>query len=128
MKIIRSKDLSFVPASHEDPLNPGVLKKVLFNCKDIPAGKIQMINWALLAAGKQFKLHSHKDMSEIFIIISGEAVLRIDEKESTLLKGDAVFIPPQSMHQMRNVSHEDCLFLTLGIVAESELTPTSKIR
>ncbi|NMB56994.1 hypothetical protein GYA19_03600 [Candidatus Beckwithbacteria bacterium] len=29
MKIIRASDIQFVPASHEDPKNPGVLKKIM---------------------------------------------------------------------------------------------------
>jgi hypothetical protein len=30
MKIVRGKDFEFVPASHEDPKDPGTYKKVLF--------------------------------------------------------------------------------------------------
>ena len=30
MKIIRANDKTFIPASHENPLAPGVWKKVLF--------------------------------------------------------------------------------------------------
>jgi hypothetical protein len=40
MKIVRSSDLSFTAASHEDPKKPGVLKKVLFAKDDLLNGHI----------------------------------------------------------------------------------------
>ena len=65
MKIIRFKNLKFVPASHEDPKNPGVFKKG--DAVIISEGKVhtmtnlgkKMLNTLLLArpeksAEKQF--------------------------------------------------------------------------
>ena len=51
MRTIRSADLPFVPAGHEDPQDPGVWKKVLLEKADLRAGHVQMVNWARLPAG-----------------------------------------------------------------------------
>lgn len=64
MKVVPFDSLSFVPAAHENPLSPGVLKKVLFAKADLRAGRIQMINRANLAVGRQFARHYHEDMQE----------------------------------------------------------------
>lgn len=115
MKIIRSSDLEFIPASHEDPNNPGVLKKVLARRADLAEGNIQMINWALLPVGKSFEPHYHEDMEEVFIILSGEVEITIDGEYDKLLKGDAVIIPARSIHQMTNMSTADVEYIAMGI-------------
>ena len=48
MKIIKNALIPFIPASHEDPVDPGVFKKVLFKAEDFAKGHIQIINWAKL--------------------------------------------------------------------------------
>lgn len=115
MKIIRSTDLEFIPASHEDPNNPGVLKKVLARRADLAEGNIQMINWALLPVGKSFEPHYHEDMEEVFIILSGEVETTIDGESDKLYKGDLVIIPAQAVHQMKNLGRNEAEYVAMGI-------------
>lgn len=115
MRIIRSNQLEFVPASHEDPINPGVLKKILFKKGDLVEGAIQMINWAKLPMGRSFEKHYHTTMEEVYIILSGKAKIIIDKEEEYLEKGDAVLIPIKAAHQMTNISDEEVNYIALGI-------------
>lgn len=83
MKIIHFRKLEFIPAGHEDPKKPAVLKKVLFKKEDLVKGKIQMINWAKLTPNRSSKTHYHQNMEEVYIILNGKAELMIgDEKKS----------------------------------------------
>lgn len=119
MNIIRSSDLQFQPASHEDPKNPSVLKKVLFKNSDLRKGTyVQMVNWALLPKGRSFSSHYHEDMDEIFIIIKGEARIRIGEEEGDLREGDAVLVPAHSVHTMTS-SVQDTEYLVVGLTSGS---------
>ncbi len=118
MKVIKASDLNYIPASHENPQDPGVLKKVLARKDDLIDGLVQMINWALLPVGKAFEAHYHEDMQEVFIILEGTAEIAIDEETATLYKGDAVFIPPRSIHVMKNIGATDVEYLALGISKE----------
>jgi len=93
MQVIRSKDLKYIAASHEDQDNPGVWKKILFKKDELVDGRIQMINWAKLPVGKTFQAHFHEDMDEVFIILNGKTSIRINDEEDNLEKGDAVVIP-----------------------------------
>lgn len=114
MKVIRFKDISYIPASHEDPQNPGVWKKVLFKKEDFAQGSLQMINWAKLPIGKAFTKHYHENMEEVFIVLQGRAEITIADEKTELEKGDAVFIPAGKTHQMRNAGSVDVFYMVIG--------------
>ena len=119
MKIIHISDIPKEPASHEDPNDPGVLKQVLLRRDDIPSGRIQMVNWATMPPGKSFQLHEHRSMEEIYIIFSGTAKIRIGGEEAVLQKGDAVVIPPKTVHAMTNNGGEPIEYIVIGVVADT---------
>lgn len=115
MKIISLKNLKFTPASHEKSDDPGILKKVLLIHKDIQKGTaLQMINWAVMPAGKKFEPHYHEDMDEVFIIISGKAKIKVDEEYADLVKGDSVVIPMGTIHEMWNKGKRFLEYLAIG--------------
>ena len=118
MRTVKSASRSFVPAGHEDPLSSGVLKKVLLEKADLQPGRIQMVNWASLGAGKRFARHYHEDMQEIFILVQGEAEITVETETAILRRGDAVVIDPREVHQMRNAGTEAVEYLAIGITSE----------
>jgi mannose-6-phosphate isomerase-like protein (cupin superfamily) len=107
--------LVFIPASHEDQVSPGVLKKVLFKKDDLMKGRVQMINWACLPPGKSFAKHYHEDMEEIFIIVRGHAQMMIHKDRANLGTGDAVVVPVGQVHEMRNEGAEAVEYVVVGI-------------
>jgi len=113
MKIVRADALSYIPASHEDPAAPGVLKRVLLSRSEL-RGTPQMINWSKLPARKAFCPHLHESMEEVFIMMKGRAEIEIDGECALLGRGDAVVVPPHSRHSMRNTTEEDVEFLAIG--------------
>lgn len=115
MKIVRFKELDFIPASHEDPKNPGALKKVLLKTGDLPYGKIQMINWALIPVGKKFEPHYHESMIEVFIMMNGRVKAKIDNEEAILEKGDMVIAKEGQVHTFENLGQEDVDYFALGL-------------
>lgn len=116
MKIVRFKDLDFIPASHEDPKDPGALKKILLTRDDLPAGRIQMINWAKIPVGKRFAPHYHESMIEVFIIMNGKVRAKIDKEEAILEKGDMVIALAGQVHTFENISKEDVDYFAMGVV------------
>lgn len=115
MIVVKLKDLEYLPASHEDPQNPGVWKKILFKKDNLKKGRIQMINWTKLPAGSSFKKHHHEDMDEIFIILNGKVIIKVDDKEAELETGDAVLTAMKQTHKMINICNEDVMYIALGI-------------
>ncbi len=115
MKLILSNDKSFVPASHENPLAPGVWKKILFQRDELQPGTVQMVNWSRLPAGSSFAAHYHEDMQEIFIILSGQAQMDVSGETMLLGRGDTIAIDPREIHRMTNRGNEDVEYVVVGI-------------
>ena len=118
MRVIPFATRSFVPAGHEDPKSPGVLKKVLMEKADLRPGRVQMVNWASLAVGRRFARHYHEDMQEIFVLVRGEAEITVAAETVRLCRGDAVVIDPREVHEMRNTGSEEVEYLAIGITSE----------
>lgn len=115
MKLVRFDSKHFEPASHEDPVNPGVLKKILLKQEEIVPGRVQMVNWALLPVGKSFVPHFHEDMDEVFIMVSGEADLTVDSETISMRKGDCVVVEMQETHTMQNTGETEVEYIVFGV-------------
>jgi mannose-6-phosphate isomerase-like protein (cupin superfamily) len=115
MKIVRSGEFKFVPASHEDPNAPSAFKKILLRENDFVEGNIETVNTALLPLGKAFTPHYHTDRQEVFIMTRGNAKIAVDEEEATLGEGDTVVVPVGSVHGMENIGTEDVEFIVIAV-------------
>lgn len=115
MKISRSSNFKYIPASHEDPNRPGSLKKVLFTNADFNPGQMQMLNWSLLPVGASFRKHLHEDMDEVFVIVKGAAKIKVGDEQDELGAGDAVLIPAMTPHVMTNSGSVELEYLAFGI-------------
>lgn len=118
MKVIRGSDLEFTPASHEDPNDPGCLKRVLATKADLLDGRVQMVNWSKLPAGKSFQRHYHEDMQEVFVLIDGEVTMQVQGQQVRLAGGDCIVIQPREAHEMTNICGHDVSYLVFGISTE----------
>lgn len=118
MHVIRSSELAFEPASHEDPQNPGVLKKVLARKSDLIRGQVQMVNWSRLPPGSSFQSHYHEDMLEVFVMLGGPVEMSVNEAVVQLDQGDAILIHPREIHQMVNRSETTVDYIVFGISTE----------
>ena len=122
MKIIRESELVFTPASHENPDDPGCLKKVLASKFDLQEGRIQMLNWSKLPAGKSFQAHYHEDMQEVFVMVSGQAEMTVSDISYDLGRGDCLIVEPTEIHSMTNPTEVDAYYLVFGISNEGGQT------
>lgn len=125
MRVVRGNELVFEAASHEDPSDPGVLKKVLANKADLNPGRMQMLNWSVLKVGNSFQRHYHEDMQEVFVMIVGQARMHIEEADRPglkvdLLAGDVILIEPREIHSMENTGDEDVTYLVFGLSSEMD--------
>ncbi len=118
MKFIRGESIPFVPASHEDPRDPGVLKRVLAGKSELLNGRVQMVNWSWLPAGRAFRAHYHEDLQEVFVIISGRAKMTVDGDTTELVAGDAIVIEPREVHSMSASGKQDVFYVVFGISTE----------
>lgn len=118
MKYVTANESGFVPASHEDPNNPGVLKRVIATAADLQLGQVQMVNWARLPIGHSFNSHYHEDMQEVFVLLLGSVTMTVDDETVTMNAGDTVIVEPREIHQMTNVGTEPAEYLVFGISSQ----------
>jgi mannose-6-phosphate isomerase-like protein (cupin superfamily) len=64
-------------------------------------------------------LHAHRDIEEVIYIVEGEGQCWIDGEVLNFTRGDAVFFPANSRHQVRNTA--DRMLVTASIFSK----PTS---
>ena len=115
MKFIPADASGFVPASHEDPSRPGVLKRVIATAADLESGTVPMVNWSHLPAGHSFALHYHEDMQEVFILISGHVEITVDGQSTTMQAGDTMIVDAREQHKMINRGDSAAEYLVFGI-------------
>ena len=126
MNFVPSNASGFVPASHEDPMNPGVLKRVIATQQNFQAGQVQMLNWAQLPVGSSFQPHYHEDMQEVFVLLSGVVTMRVRKRNSddsagdciTMRPGDTVIIDPTEIHHMQNIGDVVAEYIVFGISSQ----------
>ena len=118
MNFIPSAASGFIPASHEDPKKPGVLKRVIATQGEFQAGQVQMLNWAQLPVGSSFQPHYHEDMQEEFVLLRGIVAMKCGEQTVTMQVGDTVIVNPEETHQMQNVGDVVAEYIVFGISAQ----------
>jgi len=115
--IIRNSKVPFVPASHEDPEEPGALKKVLVDRNNGIAGSLCMVNWARIEVGNHFRPHYHEDMTEVFILISGDAEISGGDYYEQVSEGDCIIVPPRTIHTMTNIGSTAMEYIVFGLAS-----------
>jgi mannose-6-phosphate isomerase-like protein (cupin superfamily) len=65
----------------------------------------------IVKPGKRLSLQSHNHRSENWVIIRGNALVTLDEKEIPLSPNQAVFIPVLAKHRIANPGNSDVAFI-----------------
>ena len=117
MKYIPNDNADFIPASHEDPKNPGVLKRVIATAADLQAGQVQMVNWAKLPVGHSFQKHYHEDMQEVFVLLQGSVEMTVETESVSMSAGDSVIVGAREVHQMANVGDSEAEYIVFGVAS-----------
>ena len=66
----------------------------------------------MIQKGKRTLLHRMRS-SEVYYILEGIGILKIDGKSFTVKKDDSVFVPPASEQSIENIGDEDLRFLCI---------------
>jgi len=67
---------------------------------------------ARLAPGLTSFLHVMKT-SEVYYILAGTGLMRIDDEEEDVYPGDSVYIPPGAKQQITSTGEDDLVFLAI---------------
>jgi len=73
----------------------------------------QSLAEARLAAGAATTPHHHAATEEIYYILSGTALMTIEQESRPVEPGDAIAIPPGRTHTIRNTGSDELVFLCM---------------
>ncbi|MGH3680170.1 MAG: cupin domain-containing protein [Natronosporangium sp.] len=68
--------------------------------------------WAVVRAGTHSVLHSHHE-HEIFVAVSGEAVIECDDEQTPFRAGDVAYFRPGRQHHVLNDTDRDFEFYSV---------------
>lgn len=119
MKKVNEKNVKWEIPAHEDPRNPGTLKRVIVKQEEVdPQSKLMMVNLAKVKPGRVHPAHSHPTMEEIFLFQEGRGEIKINTEVSPVGPGDRVIVPAKSQHEIRNLGKNELKFIGIGIALD----------
>jgi len=72
------------------------------------------IHNTILELGSTIGFHKHEDSEEIYYIISGRGLMKVDEEEVEVGAGDAVLTKKGSSHGIRNIGNTNLRLLVIA--------------
>lgn len=115
--IIRHNDLEYVTKESA----PSAFALLTGKKPLLDTGAKQMkYDFRILEPGKfSFPYHFHRNSEELFVILTGSAMLRTPKDFLELCSGDTVFFEmgPEGAHQLYNHTDEPCRYLDLRTVS-----------
>lgn len=111
MKILNLSQIPDEPVVH----NPSILKRVMLRAGELP--HLTNFSQSRFGPGHLAPAHSHADMCEVFLVESGNGVIRIDGTEHPMLPGTCVAVDVGEIHEIENTGTEDLVLTYFGIRA-----------
>ncbi|OGD94039.1 hypothetical protein A2697_03445 [Candidatus Curtissbacteria bacterium RIFCSPHIGHO2_01_FULL_41_44] len=116
---VNESERNWEPATHEDPKDPGVWKKVIVRHEEVdPKSKLMMVNLCKVPVGKTHKAHSHQTMEEVFYFTKGFGEITIDEEVQKIKAGDRIICPAKGVHQIRNIGDVELKYICFGVALD----------
>jgi mannose-6-phosphate isomerase-like protein (cupin superfamily) len=75
----------------------------------------QSLAEAVVPAGCATEEHYHSESEEIYFILSGVGEIRVNGELAAVGAGDAVALPPSSVHKIWNRGNSDLVFLCICV-------------
>lgn len=77
----------------------------------IHGNKRQSLAEATLPSGCTTKLHYHISSEEIYFVTAGHGLMRLEDREFDICKGDTLCIAAGSRHNLTNIGTQDLVIL-----------------
>lgn len=118
--LIKVKKMKFVRLTQKKWLKKmGYSKKILLTEKDLKS-KGNLVQIIKNKGHTEIKPHYHKDMTEVYHIIKGNAVVFCGDTKVRAQPGDTLLCEPGEVHGLDNDTDNDFLFVVFKINANDE--------
>lgn len=93
--------------------NPVIKKQVMIAPGEIPA--ITNFSRAVFPPGEIANAHAHNDMTEVFLIESGQGIMTVDNQDYAMNPGDCITVHPHETHELKNTGNEPLSVIYFGV-------------
>ena len=106
MKIVNRKQASAIKTPHGSELRPLI---------DRTTSEITQCSLAeeLLPPGRAVTPHHHRELEEIYYILSGRGRMTVGKQSNTVEAGDAIYVPRGHRHTLENTGDEPIRLLVV---------------
>ena len=87
-------------------------EKVGIGISEIVKG--ENVSFHIAVVKDKVREHYHKERDEIYYIVKGKGILKIDDEESAVTDGDVILIPKGSKHSLRNLEVEPLILVFIS--------------
>ena len=109
MKIVSLKNIKTEGVSHD----PRIRKQVMIRNGNVP--HLTSFSRAVFKPKQKITKHRHADMHEIFLIESGNGVIKINGKNRKISKETCITVEPGEEHEIRNTGSRNLVIIYFGI-------------
>ena len=109
MKTISMNDIPEEGVSHD----PQLRKKVIIRDGELP--HLNKFAQARFAPGQVAHAHSHEDFYEIFLIESGEGIIKVNGSAHPISEGMCVIFEPEEVHEVINTGSSELVITYFGL-------------
>lgn len=82
------------------------------NLLDSDLCKVKQI---IIKPGQAPSYQYHFKRSEVWVVVQGEGELKINDEIQSVRKWDAIIVPVEAKHQIKNIGTEDLIFIEVQI-------------
>jgi mannose-6-phosphate isomerase-like protein (cupin superfamily) len=111
MKLVTLSELPYEAVSH----NPRIVKQVISAYGEL--GCVTQFAQAVFPPGEVAPAHRHEDITEVFLVQSGEGVILVEQNEHPLRAGCCVIVEPNESHELKNTGDRDLVVTYFGVKA-----------
>lgn len=83
-----------------------------FNALEEPGYKIKKI---VVKPGARLSLQSHEKRSEHWVVVQGEALVTLDDKEVKMGRDQYIYIPVGGIHRLQNIGNDDLILVEVQL-------------
>lgn len=112
MRLINQSSLTPEPVSHDQD----IMKTVFLRDNVVPS--ILYLSQAAIPSGKSTTEHSHTDMIEVFMVISGRGEVTINDAKYPVGAGSCVVIEPGERHILTCIGESPLEITYFGVSSE----------
>jgi len=108
-KVVHSIEIEWF----EPPLHTKVLAKNLITPENTEVTNCSLRLFRMEPGGTADP-HSHEKIEHIFYVISGQLLLVCNGEKYILKSGDAIYIPPKTLHSAKNTANEPAVLIVIN--------------